>query len=169
MSNVVYGRPQIIDVLVANALDIADTRDAHYHNPPDYLCEEPQNTSARTQNLQQTNVNGYKLQDQHKKAALEQITNQHNCREQPSSAEVAQALVTELMNTATYRLDTNFAKIDRIDHVEVEACKARVLKSISHGKTNAEWRKLLRQLDGDSDPLAQAEASAEILRVYSKP
>ena len=34
----------------------------HYHKPPDYLVFEPEDTSERTANLQQTNTNGYKLQ-----------------------------------------------------------------------------------------------------------
>ena len=41
---------------------MAKARDDHYHNPPDYLVLEPEDTKARTRNLQQTNTNGYKFQ-----------------------------------------------------------------------------------------------------------
>lgn len=41
---------------------VAEARDNHYHNPPDYLVIEPEDTTSRTRNLQQTNTNGYKFQ-----------------------------------------------------------------------------------------------------------
>lgn len=60
--NVIWGKPQIIDVLVVSGKSVAEARDFHYHRPPDYLVFEPEDTSERTANLQQTNTNGYKLQ-----------------------------------------------------------------------------------------------------------
>ena len=60
--NVIWGKPKIIDVLVVSGKSVAEARDAHYHRPPDYLVFEPEDTSNRTSNLQQTNTNGYKLQ-----------------------------------------------------------------------------------------------------------
>lgn len=59
---VIYGKPQILDVCVMSGLSIALARDTHYHNPPDYLVLEPEDTSQRTLNLQQTNTSGYKFQ-----------------------------------------------------------------------------------------------------------
>jgi len=59
---VIFGKPQIIDVIAASGLSIAKARDEHYHNPPDYLVIEPNDTSTRTRNLQQTNTAGYKWQ-----------------------------------------------------------------------------------------------------------
>ncbi|MFA4845491.1 MAG: hypothetical protein WC654_02950, partial [Patescibacteria group bacterium] len=58
----IYGKPKIIDVWVGSAKSLALARDKHYHNPPDYLVFEPEDTSLRTANLQQTNTNGYKFQ-----------------------------------------------------------------------------------------------------------
>ena len=60
--NVIWGKPKIIDVLVVSGKSVAEARDRHYHRPPDYLVFEPEDTSERTANLQQTNTNGYKLQ-----------------------------------------------------------------------------------------------------------
>jgi len=60
--NVIWGKPQIIDVLVVSGKSVAEARDFHYHKPPDYLVFEPEDTSDRAANLQQTNTNGYKLQ-----------------------------------------------------------------------------------------------------------
>jgi len=59
---VIYGKPRILDVCVVSAYSIAKVRDNHYHNPPDYLILEPEDTTQRTANLQQTNTNGYKFQ-----------------------------------------------------------------------------------------------------------
>jgi len=59
---IIYGQPKIIAVWVGTAQSLAIARDSHYHNPPDYLVFEPEDTTSRTTNLQQTNVNGYKFQ-----------------------------------------------------------------------------------------------------------
>jgi hypothetical protein len=60
--NLIFGKPKIIDVCVVSGASVAKARDDHYHNPPDYLVLEPEDTAARTRNLQQTNTNGYKFQ-----------------------------------------------------------------------------------------------------------
>lgn len=59
---IIFGRPKIIDLVIVPGMSVAKARDTHYHNPPDYLVLEPEDTSLRTQNLQQTNTNGYKWQ-----------------------------------------------------------------------------------------------------------
>jgi hypothetical protein len=58
----IFGKPRIIDVCIVPGLSVAKARDDHYHKPPDYLVLEPEDTKARTRNLQQTNTNGYKFQ-----------------------------------------------------------------------------------------------------------
>lgn len=60
--HLIYGKPYILDVVVVDGLTVARSRDDHYHNPPDYLVLEPEDTKSRTRNLQQTNTNGYKFQ-----------------------------------------------------------------------------------------------------------
>ena len=57
-----FGKPRIVDVCIVSGRSVAEARDNHYHNPPDYLVVEPEDTTARTRNLQQTNTNGYKFQ-----------------------------------------------------------------------------------------------------------
>lgn len=59
---IIYGKPRILDVCVVSGLSVAVARDTHYHNPPDYLVLEPEDTTLRTANLQQTNTSGYKFQ-----------------------------------------------------------------------------------------------------------
>jgi hypothetical protein len=168
MSHVVYGSPQIVDVIVVDALGMASARDGHYHKPPDYVCEEPQDTSGRTANLQQTNVNGYKLQDTSKRTALEKMVKISSAAKEASHTKDAQNLVKELMNAAQYRMDTNFAKIDRIDHDGIEAFKASVLASKHRGRTNKEWQRLLKNLGNDDDPLEQKRAELVITEIYDE-
>src|SRR5690606_30983001 len=58
----IFGKPKIIDIVVVSGGSVAKARDDHYHNPPDYLVIEPEDTASRTSNLQQTNTNGFKFQ-----------------------------------------------------------------------------------------------------------
>jgi hypothetical protein len=59
---IIFGKPKIIDIVVVSGKSVSKSRDDHYHNPPDYIVLEPEDTSLRTINLQQTNTNGYKFQ-----------------------------------------------------------------------------------------------------------
>jgi len=168
MSHVIYGQPQIVDVLVVDALSVASVRDAHYHKPPDYLCEEPQDTTARTANLQQTNVNGYKLQAKSKRDALQRLVDASGSVGKASHLPESQALVKKLMASAQYRLDTNFAKIDRIDHPNIESFKSAVLGSSHRGRSNRDWQKLLRDLANDDKKLEQVRAALVIKEIYDE-
>ena len=114
---------------------MAKARDEHYHNPPDYLVLEPGDTKARTSNLQQTNTNGYKFQgtpEQFKEAQVLVKMWAGNVRVYLPTA-AYQVLLRELIARFPYRLDTNFAKMDRIVHAEIEAFKDRVYKTDFHG------------------------------------
>ena len=64
-----------------------------------------------------------------------------------------QALVRELLGRYTYRLDTNFAKMDRIVHPEIEAFKKKIYGTELHGKTIGAWNRLLSQ--GSEDVIRQ--------------
>ena len=146
---VIFGRPLILDVWIDTASSVATARDQHYHNPPDYLVFEPEDTSSRTRNLQQTNTNGYKFQgtrDQFMKAASivegwgsDGKKYSHNTR--------YQAKLKTLLGKFPYRLDTNFAKMDRIEHTSLEEFKNRVLSSNIAGRTVTEWTRVLRDID----------------------
>jgi hypothetical protein len=167
MGSIIYGQPTIIDIITLDALSLAETRDRHYHRPPGYLTVEPRDTSLRTRNLQQTNVNGYKIQDMppEQRAEAERIVLRSPGRVAPPHSPDAQQLNIQLMNRFPYRLDTNFAKIDRIDHPELERFKSSVLNSIIHGHTIKQWVTILRNIerkaDGDYD-----RAVAEVQRLY---
>ena len=126
-------------------MSVAKARDTHYHNPPDYLVIEPEDTTARTRNLQQTNTNGYKWQGtpkQFRKAqAVVSSWGKAALLYQPTPE--YRAKLRELMARYPYRLDTNFAKMDRINHAEITAFKHGVLNTERHGKTIREWARLL--------------------------
>lgn len=146
---VLWGKPEIIDTWVGSASSVAAARDAHYHRPPDYLVFEPEDTSSRTINLQQTNTNGYKFQGS---AADFEQANQivdswgADGRTYSTSHEY-QIKLQGLLGNFTYRLDTNFAKMDRIEHASLEEFKARVLETVYKGHKIRQWSRMLSRQD----------------------
>lgn len=154
----IFGKPYILDVCTVSGKSVAEARDNHYHNPPDYIVLEPEDTKARTRNLQQTNTNGYKWQgtaEQFKKATKLVASWGTNGRTYKPTTEY-QVLVRQLMNRFPYRLDTNYAKIDRIVHPGIEKFKNKVYGSQIHGLTVLQWNKLL--LTGSDDAIKKALA-----------
>lgn len=139
----IYGKPKVIDVWVGSAKSLALARDKHYHNPPDYLVFEPEDTSMRTINLQQTNTNGYKFQGTFEllKKAQQDVKKWGMDGKTFSASKEYQTKIKGLLGKYPYRLDTNFAKIDRIEHPELEEFKERVLNTKIDGKTILEWTK----------------------------
>lgn len=148
--HIIYGKPYILDVVVVSGASVARARDTHYHNPPDYLVLEPEDTAHRTRNLQQTNTNGYKLQtvDAGDLAEAMRIVQSwgSNAKEYKPTPEYQQKL-RELLGRFTYRLDTNYAKMDRIVHEELEQFKTRVMTTVVHGLSVREWERLFRSAD----------------------
>lgn len=162
--HIIYGKPYILDVVVVSGATVAKARDDHYHDPPDYLVMEPENTTARTRNLQQTNTNGYKLQevDDDALARAEDLIESWGSsgREYSHTADY-QVRLRELMGILPYRLDTNYAKMDRIVHPELEAFKMRVMTTQVHGMTVRDWDRLFRASNKCSAALAKATAARE--------
>lgn len=141
----IFGKPQIIDIVVVSGASVAKARDRHYHSPPDYLVLEPNDTTARTRNLQQTNTSGYKFQGtieqfQDAQAIVDRWGSSGTVYE-PSRA--YQDLLRGLISKFPYRLDTNFAKMDRIVHQDIEIFKNRVYRTRFHGRSIGEWNQLL--------------------------
>ena len=160
----IYGKPTIIDVCIVSGMSIAKARDTHYHNPPDYLVMEPEDTAARTRNLQQTNTNGYKRQgtpDQFRDAQTVVASWGRDALPYQPTPEY-QAKLRELIARYPYRLDTNFAKINRINHAEITTFKHKVLNAEHHGRTIREWARLLGQ--GNETELQEALQSALNIR-----
>jgi len=149
LRHLIYGKPYLLDICIVSARSVAEARDLHYHNPPDYLVLEPEDTGKRTRNLQQTNTNGYKWQgtpsdfEEAKKivkgwgvdAASYQPTREY------------QELLRQLINLYPYRLDTNFAKIDRIVHPEIELFKEKILQTEVCNMTIKNWNKTFKKKD----------------------
>ncbi len=171
MSEIVFGTPEIVGVLVVDARSVAEKRDRHYHDPPNYICEEPQDTTTRTRNLQQTNVLGFKLQEQDPKRLLilRKMYSESPFKDAGSETSDGQVLSRELLAAATYRQDSNFAKIDRIDHPDIERFKADVSAKTFRGCPISEWSKHVRALtriaNGHLLP-AQKRAIAQIRDLY---
>ena len=150
--HLVYGRPRVLDVCVVSGASIAKARDDHYHNPPDYIVLEPEDTKARARNLQQTNTAGYKCQESNAErlaeaAAVVKSWGDGGAAYLPTAE--YQARLRDLTSKFKYRLDTNYAKMDRVVHAEIETFKTRVLATQLHGLTVSQWGRLFnrRSLD----------------------
>lgn len=165
----IFGKPTIIDIVIVSGASVAKARDDHYHNPPDYLVLEPGDTTSRTSNLQQTNTNGYKFQgtpEQLRKAqALVRRWGGNGSVYLPTVA--YQTLLRELIARFPYRLDTNFAKMDRIVHPEIEVFKNRVYGIEFHGHTIGAWNRLLSK--GDENVIRQELAERFNIRDEGQP
>jgi hypothetical protein len=149
--HLIYGKPCILDVVVVSAASVAKARDDHYHNPPDYVVVEPEDTTTRTRNLQQTNTSGYKFQ-----GTQEEFIRAKKIAESwgPEGGVYRptreyQEHVRELMAKFQYRLDTNYAKMDRIEHTGIEAFKSKVLNTVVNGMTVQQWSKLFWSMKPD--------------------
>lgn len=150
--NILFGLPKIIGVWTDNALSVAKSRDNHYHKPPSYVVLEPEDTSTRTKNLQQTNCLGYRFQGDGKKLAKAEIdikTILKNKLTYSTDSEYQKQL-RQLTSNFDYRLDTNFAKIDRIEHKSLERFKQKILKKKFHGKTIQSWSEKLAKGDAET-------------------
>lgn len=141
----VFGTPKIVDVELFSALSLAQARDNHYHNPPDYVVLEPNDTKERTRNLQQSITYGYKWQEKEERRKAEAKNVVESWGNKAFSYSVSpqyQQKLLDLIAKYSYRIDTNFAKIDRIQHQGVEEFKSRVLSSSLFDLTLQEWNKL---------------------------
>jgi hypothetical protein len=146
--HLIYGRPYLLDVAVVSGMSVARARDEHYYNPPAYLVVEPEDTTARTVNLQQTNTSGYVWQGEPKQfeeaAKIVQGWGGDGNKYKPTRE--CQERVRFLMNRYSYRLDTNYAKMDRIEHDGVEAFKTKVCNTVVNGMTVKEWSRLFASI-----------------------
>ncbi len=142
---VIYGKPIIIDILITSGASVAAARDAHYHNPPNYIVLEPEDTKGRTKNLQQTNTNGYKFQNEKSDIlkAKKFVEKWGKIGKVYSTSPQYQAQIRTLIQNFNYRLDTNFAKMDRIRHKDIQDFKSRVHSTIYKGLTVGEWNNLI--------------------------
>ena len=144
-----WGKPKIIDVCVVSGRSVAKARDKHYHNPPHYIVLEPEDTTSRTSNLQQTNTNGYVMQDSQpqdiEKANAIVASWGVNGKEYRTDRSY-QNMLKQLQGVIKYRLDTNYAKIDRIEHSAIEAFKREVMRKTFFGRTIKGWGDIVNDL-----------------------
>ena len=146
-----WGKPKILDVCIVSGKSVAEARDRHYHKPPHYLVVEPEDTSSRTANLQQSNTNGYVIQNHdasssESRRAKEIVSSWGPGGEKYSTSQHYQDKIKKLMGAVSYRLDTNYAKIDRIEHAGVEDFKTKVLSRVVYGRSIKEWGGVINDL-----------------------
>jgi len=70
-------------------------------------------------------------------------------------------MIKELLRKFPYRLDTNFAKIDRIKHTGLESFKTQVLQTKMFGHEINTWAKLISDDEGDIISLIKDLIEAE--------
>ena len=148
----IYGKPKIIGVCIASGKSVAAARDLHYHKPPGYLVLEPEDTKQRTRNLRQTNTNGYKFQGtamQLAKAKMVVKSWGSGGRKYKPGPDY-QAKLRKLTSQFRYRLDTNYAKIDRIEHARIESFKEEIGRKQFFGKTVNQWTRVLNSKDDEA-------------------
>jgi len=146
----VFGKPYILDACIISARSVAKARDDHYHNPPDYLVLEPNDTSTLARNLQQTNTTGLKWQGPKgpEFANATKLVESWGTKARVYSPKSEYQLkIRELQSRFSYRSDTNYAKMDRVVHPEIEAFKRKVNNTIVHGMTVKDWTKILAGKD----------------------
>jgi hypothetical protein len=155
----IFGKPHVVDIVVVSGASVAKARDDHYHNPPDYLVIEPNDTAARTANLQQTNTAGYKFQGTQAEfvAAQKMVAAWGDAGRTYNPAHEYQTLLAGLMGRFPYRLDTNFAKMDRIVHAEIERFKRSTHDTVIHGRSIGAWNRLLSRGGEEAVALALAD------------
>jgi hypothetical protein len=127
---ILHGKPKIIGVKIIPAMQLAQSRDNHYFNPPSYLVVEPEDTVNRTQNLQQRNVNGFKSQDwtdEERNKAEEFLRKLDFSNHQYGINDTVRQLTNYLMHNFRYREETNFAKINRIKNPSVIEFKSEIM------------------------------------------
>ena len=142
---IIFGEPKIISTTSISAASIAYYRDNHYNKPPYYIVLEPEDTTSRTINLQQTNMNGYRFQGNQAEleSALIDVKTWGLEGVPYNSSREYQDLLLSLVRKYRYRLDTNFAKIDRIRHPEIDKFKTEVMNTNIHGRTISQWQKII--------------------------
>lgn len=147
--HLLFGRPKVLGVCNVSGKSVAEARDTHYFNPPDYLVLEPEDTSTRTVNLQQTNTNGYKFQGTQKdfEKAQQYLQGLPDFSPVYEPTPEYQAKVRNLVEKFKYRLDTNYAKIDRIEHDDIESFKTEMLDFQFNGLPIKEWAKIIASSD----------------------
>jgi hypothetical protein len=112
---------------------------------PGYIVLEPEDTTARTRNLQQTNTRGFKFQGTEKdfQQAEKLVASWGKAGRKYKLTPEYQIKLRKLTGIFKYREDTNYAKMDRIVHPGIEQFKNVVQNIVVHGLTIQSWQTLL--------------------------
>lgn len=151
--HLLYGKPNLLGICVVSGWSVAKARDDHYHNPPDYIVLEPEDTTERANNLKQTNTSGYKFQGNQKQfREAQRIVESWGANEKAyKPTREYQKKLRELTSKFSYRQDTNYAKIDRIEHNEINDFIQSIYSLRFNGKKIANWKRLLASKGRDEE------------------
>jgi hypothetical protein len=153
---VIYGEPTVIDVFVDDALKVAQSRDDKYHEPPDYLVIEPEDTSNRTRNLQQSNVRGHKIQENDPEVIQEAEQMVADLSLDANSYDPSfdyHRRLKRLYSAFSYRQESNFAKLSRLGYGPLDRFEKNTMDMIYKGRSVKDWRSKTK--DGDRDAVQE--------------
>lgn len=148
---VFWGKPKIIDVGIFKGLSVARARNSHYHQPPRYVVREPEDTDDRTDNLKQRNTLGFSFQSSSSNSmtSAKKFMKKIGMKVGYDTSATCQDNIKQLMSKYQYREDTNYAKIDRIEHEGIEAFKEKIMNLSYKGATVREWKRLMDSTNED--------------------
>lgn len=151
--HLLYGQPKIIGTWIGDGLEMAKSRDNHWHDPPNSLILEPDFSPEREAHKQHTNVDRYLWDDAASKKddAREMAKELDLLDSSYSYDDDYQRRVRELYSAFDYKKGTNFRKLTRLHHDPLDTFPERIRKNTHiEGKSLHEWNKLLQQ--GDAEP-----------------
>lgn len=142
-----HGGPRTLDTWVDSAANVAAMRDSKYQRPPRSVVIEY--GAANPYGLQPDNCEGYLFDGSEEELAQATAEVASWSRSAALTSQEQQEKLRELMRNYPYRVDANFAKLDRIDQALLRTFKDRVLATRFHGRAIGEWRDRIAAEDGD--------------------
>ena len=153
-TNLLYGDPQVIGTWVGDGLEMAKSRDNHWHDPPASLILEPDFSPTREAHKQHTNVDRYLWNDDESKLEeAKEMAEEKGLIDGPYSHDREyQRKVRELHNSFIYKKGANnFRKLNRLHHEPLNRFPDRIRKNTTiEGKQLDEWNRHL--VKGETKP-----------------
>ena len=133
----IYGKPEILAVCVVSGKSVAAARDNHYHNPPDYIVLEPEDTTPAQAicNKQTPTDTSFKERRRNLREPRSSWLRGESPQEIQTGPQISSKL-RQLFGRYSYRLDTNFAKMDQdcsSRNRKIQSCGHEHAGSRAHG------------------------------------
>lgn len=154
--HLLYGQPKVIGTWKGDGLDMAKSRDNHWHDPPSSLILEPDFSPERDAHKQHTNVDRYLWDDKDSKEdeARQMADNLNILDTSYSYKDEYQQRVRQLYSSFNYKKGTNFRKLNRLHHQPLDNFPDHIRQNTYiEGKSLAEWNTHLSR--GEAEPFKE--------------